>query len=209
MRFLTLLTAAQMLLTVGSAWSEPSAGKVVELLKDVCVAPATPEAMLEAGGKLASAAGWKLLRSEPTPLPMIHNEHGPKISFTSVWEVDLPEGQQVKLAVSILRPEIPGVKHSICLIQPKLDIERDGLTKAVEEQFGPVVTRDMSGRFRDGVYWHFTEEKAVENCGKQVVILDHRETPDWGTRALIFTDFAYPDEPGWKNMWIGAAVCRS
>jgi hypothetical protein len=103
--------------------AQTAAERVVSVLDSVCVSPATPDDMMSASEKLAATGGWKLVASAPTPLPIMHNEDGPKLSFTSVWELDLLEGSRATLTVSIVRPAISGVKHSVCVIQPTVAVE--------------------------------------------------------------------------------------
>jgi hypothetical protein len=209
MRFLALPVLVLTVLTgCSAAWAEPTAVRLVQVFKQVCSAPTTPEGILHAGEVRASAERWKLLGSAQTPLPIMHNHKGPKISYSSAWDLDEAAPSHALLMVSIVRPEIPGVKHSVCSIVPKLDIERAVLAKTVEEQFGPVVVRDTGSRFANAWFWHFTQEKSAGNCGRQIVIHEQRELREFGQHALLFNDFAYPDDGNWVGARAGT-FCRN
>jgi hypothetical protein len=117
-----LISASALLTSFSALRAEPVADRIVRVLNDACISPATPEGMIDAGNKFAATEGWKLVDSGPAPLPMMHNDQGPKISFASRWAVGLPGGSQANLYISIVRPELPGVRHSICIIQPSADL---------------------------------------------------------------------------------------
>ena len=194
MRFAITLMSTQILASVASAAT--LSDKIVATLKEVCVAATSSEAMMAAGERKAAAENWKLLRSGPAPMPFMHNENGPKHSFESAWDL----GAGASLYVSILRPEQPGVKYDICLVQPAADVDGDDLARAVDRQFGPTLTKDTSGRFKDQVSWFFAEEKAKGNCGKQVLFSLNQSSNRGQPKALAFTDFAYPNDRQWDVM---------
>ena len=105
-----------MLATVATA--QTPSEKAVSILNEVCVAPTSSEGRMAAGEKTAVKDNWKLIRSEAAPAPFMHNENGVKNSFISAWEFNLPGGSRARLYVSVLRPEPPDFKHTVCLIQP-------------------------------------------------------------------------------------------
>src|ERR1700753_3805510 len=111
MRLGVTLISAQMWVAVASAETLPD--RVVSILKDICVTPTSSEEKMAAGEKNAVKGNWKLLRSEPAPMPMMHNENGVKNSFISAWEFDLPEGSQAQLYISVLRPEPSDFKYTV------------------------------------------------------------------------------------------------
>lgn len=190
MRFWATLISAQMWVAVASAETLPD--KVVSILKDVCVAPISSEEKMTAGEKMAVKENWKLLRSEPAPMPFMHNENGVKNSFVSAWEFDLPEGSQAHLYISVLRPEPSDFRYTLCGIQPTTDMDAEDVSRSIDRQFGSIVTNDTSGRFRDQKDWFFTEEKSRGNCGKRI-FLPLNQTSDRGKpKTLAFTDFVYP-----------------
>jgi hypothetical protein len=205
MRFAATFISAQILASAVSAETLPE--KVVAILMDVCVAPTSSEARMATGEKTAAAENWKLLWSGPTPIPVMNNENGPKQSFESVWQFGLPEGSQVSLSISILRPEQPGVKYDVCLLQPAKDVDSDDLTRAIDSQFGSMLLKDTSGRFRDPVRWYFVEEKARGNCGKQVWFSLNESHDQGKPKILVFTDFAYPDDEKWDGLREATARC--
>src|SRR4051794_39998771 len=107
MRMLATLLCVQVLVCVNSvAGAEPPATELITLLKDLCVSPSEPEAMIGAGEQRAAASGWRLIKSGPMPLPMMHNENGPPMSFGNGWELDLSEGVHAQLMMSIVRPAL-------------------------------------------------------------------------------------------------------
>lgn len=194
--------------SVSAVSAETLAGRVVTLLNDVCVKPANPEAMVAAGDRLAAAEGWKVVQSGATPMPMLHHENGAKVSYTKTWDIGLSEGARLHLGVSILRPEMPGVKYSLCAAQPSVDIDRDSLRHAIDGQFGSIVTKDMSGRFTASESWFFAEEKARGNCGKQITVLLNQISSRGKPKALIFTDFAFPNNGEWSGI-LSSTKCPS
>jgi hypothetical protein len=198
MRLSATLISAQMWVAVASAETLPD--KVVSLLKDVCVAPTSSEEKIAAGEKTAVKENWKLFRSGPAPMPFMHNENGVKNSFYSIWEFDLPEGSQGQLYISVLRPEPSDFRYTLCLIQPATDMDAEDLSRSIDNQFGSIVTKDTSGRFRDQKDWFFTEEKSRGNCGKRIFLSLHQTSDRGKPKTLAFTDFVYPtDSPMAKS----------
>jgi hypothetical protein len=208
MRLLAAFIAIQLGFFGVSVAAEPLADRVVGLLDEVCVSPVTPEAMLSAGEKLAAAEKWKLVSSGPMPFPFMHGESNPKVSLGSGWELDLPEGSRLQLAVSIMGPDWPGVKHSICVLQPSVDIDRDGLTEAIARQFGSAVTKSPSRRPTDDDIWFFTKEKAAGNCGKQITVVRNQLSSKGRPKTTVFTDLAYPNDGRWTGL-LDLIKCRS
>ncbi|WP_456620780.1 MULTISPECIES: hypothetical protein [unclassified Bradyrhizobium] len=190
MRFAVAFMSAQILASGASA--ETLSDKMVATLESVCVAPASSEAMMAAGEKMAAAENWKLLRSGPAPMPIMHNENGPKMSFESVWDLD----GGASLYISIVRPEQVGLRYDICAIQPAARVNSEELAGAVARQFGSTLTKDTSGRYKNQEGWFFTQEKARGNCGKQVTFSGGSGQPE----ALFFTNFAYPNDGQWDVM---------
>src|ERR1700722_4314295 len=192
MRFIATIIAAQVLATVATA--QTPSDKAVSILNEVCVAPTSSEERMAAGKKTALRENWKLIRADATPMPFWHNENGPKISFTSVWEFNLPGGSPARLYVSVLRRETPEFKYTGCLIRPTADLEGDDLTQSIDRQFGSSVTKDISGRFKDEKRWFFTAEKSRGNCGKQIIMFLHQLTERGKPKELMFTDDVYPSD---------------
>jgi hypothetical protein len=184
-----------------AARAQTAAERVVSVLDSVCVSPATPDDMMSAGEKLAARDGWKLVASAPTPIPMMHNEDGPKVSFTSLWELDLSEGSRATLMVSIVRPAISGVRHSVCVIEPAVAVE--GLSAAVERQFGRVLRKDTSGRYVDSQSWFFAQGVSVGDCGKQITVLFHQHESRGKPETVVYSDYAYPNDAEWKHAFRG------
>lgn len=177
---------------VAVASAETLPDRVVSLLKDICVAPISSEDKMAAGEKTAVKENWKLFRSEPAPMPMMHNENGVKNSFISAWEFELPEGSQGQLYISVLRPEPSDFRYTVCIIQPAIDVDAEDISRSIDRQFGSIVTKDTSGRFTDQKDWFFSEEKSRGNCGKRI-FLPLNQTSDRGKpKTLAFTDFVYP-----------------
>jgi hypothetical protein len=192
---------------VPGARAEPAADRIVEVLEDVCISPATPEGMIEAGSKAAAAEGWKLLVDGPAPLPLMHNENGPKISFMSMWELPVPARGNANLAISIVCPEITGVRYSVCFIQAPADLPRGSLAQSLETKLGSLVTKDRSGRFRGSETWFLSEEKSRGDCGKQITLL-HDERPSINNlRTLMFTDMTFPNDGNWNGP-LAQTICR-
>ena len=187
MRFAVALMSAQMLASGASA--DTLADKMVATLESVSVAPASSEAMMAAGEKMAAAETWKLLRSGPSPVPMMHNGNGPKMSYESAWDL----GGGASLYISIVRPEQPGLKYDVCLIRPAAHVDDEELTGVIDRRFGSTLTKDTSGRYKHQEAWFFTEEKARRNCGKQITFSSGSGQPE----ALMFTNFAYPNDGQW------------
>jgi hypothetical protein len=165
MRFWSALLSGLMLVSVASAMTLPK--QIVSIVKEVCAAPISSEAMLMAGEKMAAAENWKLLRSEPVPIPFMHNENGEKRSFLSAWEFGLVDGSQATLAISIVRPELPEIKkYNFCGVQLAIDIDGDELAQTVNRRLGSILTREARDPFVNQMRWFFTEEMAKGNCGK-------------------------------------------
>jgi hypothetical protein len=190
MRFAVAFISAQLLASTASA--EALSDKMVAALDSICVAPTSSEAMMAAGEKTAIAESWKLLRSGPTPMPIMHNENGPKMSFESTWDL----GAGASLSISIVRPEQAGLRYDVCLIKPAGHVDSEELDGEIARRFGSTLTKDTSGRFRNQDAWFFTEEKVRGNCGKQVIFSRGSGQPE----ALIFTNFAYPNDGQWDVM---------
>lgn len=198
MRLWATIISAQMWVAVASAETLPD--KVVSILKDICVAPTSSEEKMAAGEKNAVKENWKLFRSGPAPMLFMHNENGAKNSLERAWEFDLPEGSQAQLYISVLRPEPPDFRYTVCLIQPAIDMDAEDVSGSIDRQFGSIVTKDTSGRFRDQKDWFFTEEKSRGNCGKQIFLSLNQASNRGKPKTLIFTDFVYPaDSPMAKS----------
>jgi len=189
---LVTLISAQMWVAFASAETLPD--KVVSLLKDICVTPTSSEEKIAAGEKNAAKENWKLLRSEPAPMPFMHNENGVKNSFMTAWEFDLPEGSQGQLYISVLRPEPSDFRYTLCLIQPAVDVDAEDVSRSIDRQFGSIVTKDTSGRFRYQKDWFFTEEKSRGNCGKRIFLPLNLVNDRGKPKTLMFTDFVYPTD---------------
>jgi hypothetical protein len=190
MRVAAAFVSAQILASAASA--ETLSEKMVATLDSICVAPKSSEAMMAAGEKMAAAENWKLLRSGPMPMPIMHNENGPKMSFQSGWDL----GAGASLSISIVRPEQAGLRYDVCLIQPATHVNSEELDDEMARRFGSTLTKDASGRFKNRDAWFFTEEKARGNCGRKVVFLHSSGQPE----ALMFTNFAYPNDGKWDAM---------
>jgi hypothetical protein len=182
MRFGAALISAQMLASVASAETLPE--KMASLLQDVCVSPASSEARMAAGEKAAATENWKVIRSGPAPIVMMHNENGAKIAFENFWDLD-----GLKFYVSIVRPEMPGFRYDVCMVHSD-GIDEDDLTQAIDHKFGSAVTSDK--RYRNQRGWFFADEKARGNCGKRIYL--SRSIPS-ETPALVFQDIVFPNEP--------------
>ena len=207
MRFTALIIAAHALLApTAGAHAEALTDRMVQLIEDVCIAPATAEAIVETGNRLAAAHGWTLRAAEPAPLPIMHNENGPKITFTSAWELAWPEGRRAGLFVSIIRPEMAGVKHSLCIVDVDTDLTGGSLERSVEQRLGARVIRDTSRRFHNTETWLFTDEKARGNCGRQITIL-YKEMNKDKPQTLMFLDMAFPNDGNWVGI-ASQAACR-
>src|SRR5450631_3595231 len=98
MKFAAALLLTQVLATAVRAETLPE--KLVAILKDVCLPPMSPEAMMAAGEKMAAAENWKLVRSGPAPIPVMHMENSARVSYESVWKVGGPDGSQAFLYIS-------------------------------------------------------------------------------------------------------------
>ncbi|MEA2822062.1 MAG: hypothetical protein QOJ86_4066 [Bradyrhizobium sp.] len=193
MRFWAALLSGLMSVSVASAATLPE--QIVSIIKEVCAAPISPEAMLTAGEKMAAAENWKLLRSEPAPIPFMHNENGAKKSFVSVWEFGLVDASQATLAISIVRPELPEIKkYNFCAVQPTIDIDGDELARTVNRRLGSIVTREARDPFINQMRWFFTEEMAKGNCGKQLVLFLNQQSSLGVPKSLAVIDQDYPNK---------------
>jgi hypothetical protein len=193
MRFWAALLSGLMSVSVAPAATLPE--QIVSIIKEVCAAPISPEAMLAAGEKMAAAENWKLLRSEPAPIPFMHNENGAKKSFVSVWEFDLVDGSQATLAISIVRPELPEIKkYNLCGVQSVIDIDGDELARTVNRRLGSIVTREARDPFVNQMRWFFTEEMAKGNCGKQLVLFLNQQSSLGVPKSLAVIDQDYPNK---------------
>ena len=122
---------------------------------------------------------------------MMPNGYGTMDSFSSLWELDLPEGSQTKVFISVLRPEPPDFRDTICVIQPAIDMDADELSRSIDRQFGSaaIAIKDTSERFRE---WVFTEEKSRGNCGKKISLSLNQLSDRGQPKTLYFTDEVYP-----------------
>jgi hypothetical protein len=178
------------------AWANSLSDAVVLLFKDVCVSPAGSEERMAAAERRAKDEHWTLLKSQPAPRPFMHNEYGTIDSWGTIWELNLQEGSRARLSISILRPEPPGQRHTVCMVSPSIDSDASDLADSVDRQFGSTLARDDSGRFKGEKRWFFTEEKARGNCGKTASFCLNQFSDRGKPKALLFMDFAYPsDEP--------------
>jgi hypothetical protein len=185
---------------VAVASAETLPDRAVSLLKDVCVAPTSSEEKMAAGEKIAVKENWKLFRSGPAPMLLQHNENGVRDSFENIWEFDLPEGQQAHFYISVLRPEPPDRKYTVCLIQPAIDMDAEDISRSIDRQLGSIVTKDTSGRFKNQMDWFFTEEKSRGNCGKEIYLSLNQSSNYGKPKTLIFTDFIFSgDSPAAKS----------
>lgn len=204
-----LIVLLSVFVSASSLHAETLPERTVALLKEACIDPVTPEAMMAAGEKLAATINSKQLsRAMRTPVPVIDNYNGPKASLTSAWDFEFTEHPPVNLTISILGPEAVGFRHSICAVQPSVDVAGDGLVRAVERQLGAVLTKDTSRPSIDFDRWYFNQEKAAGNCGKEILILNHQLSSKGSPKTLMFLDFAYPNDGKWGAA-IGATRCRS
>jgi hypothetical protein len=169
--------------------AQPPAEHAVALFKETCADPATPEAMIAAGEKSAVAGKWKLIRSGPAPLPMLHTDSGQKPSYAVQWELGFLDMPDSTLSMSIMRPPLEDIrKFSVCVMQPATEMGTDVLAEQIERQFGSSVTKDVSGRYRDEADWFFTNEKAAGNCGRKITEFFHRMSDGGTPTTLMFSD---------------------
>lgn len=197
MRLGATLITVQMLATVAHA--DTLSDAVVSVFDEVCVAPSSSGGRVTAAERRASERGWKLLRSEPAPMPMIHNENGPKNSHMSAWKLNFTAGAKANLFISALASEKPDLRHTVCIVQPTVMIEAKEMSKSIERQFGSRITPDMPTRFNDPI-WFLAEDRARGNCGKQISF-SLNESHDRGKpKPLLFTDFAYPSDGHWAAL---------
>jgi hypothetical protein len=177
--------------------AQGAADRVARLLNDICISPPDSEGMIAAGEKIAAAEGWKLLRAEPAPLPFMHNEDGQKISFITAWEFPLTADHRGQLAISIIRPAIVGVRHSVCFV-PVGDIGAEAMAAALEQQFGSLIVKDTRRSVSEK--WFFAEERRRGNCGRQIILFNENSA------SLMYLDGAYPDDGNW-TIFLNPAIC--
>jgi hypothetical protein len=202
MRILTLLMSASALLSVGfAARAETVADRVVQVLHDACVSPTTPEGMIDAGNRIAAAEVWTLVAAGPAPMPMMHNENGPKVSFASGWVFGLPDGSNERVWISIPRPEQPGAKHSVCGVSYPATVTPDVMQQTLERRLGTLIVQDTK-KWTGSRKWFFTENKQHGNCGRYVVLLEGRMP------SLMYLDGAYFNDGKW-NAPLSDSMCRS
>ena len=198
MRVGTALAAAQMLATVANAEALPE--RMVAVLDKVCVTPASSEAKMAAAESGAAMEHWKLIKAGPGPMPLLHNESGVGNSYQSAWKLDLPGASQANLFLSIIRPEQPGLRHTVCVIQPDVDVDREEFVRSIDRQWGARLSKDISSRFKDQESWFFADERSKGNCGKQLTVFLHQTSERGKPKTLMFTDFAYPDDGQWTGL---------
>jgi hypothetical protein len=185
-------TAIAIALMTATCHADPLAAKVVAVFKETCTEATTPEALIAAGEKSAAVGKWKLIASGPAPLPMLHMDRGPKISYATQWDLNLPEMPGSKLSMSIVRPPLEDInKYSVCLVQPTIELGANELAQQIDEQFGSNVTKDVSGKYRDETRWFFTSEKAAGNCGRTIVALSHLMASRGTPTTLLFLDVEF------------------
>jgi hypothetical protein len=202
MRILTLLMSASALLSVAfAARAETVADRVVQVLHDACVSPTTPEGMIDAGNRIAAAEGWTLVAAGPAPMPMMHNENGPKVSFASGWVFGLPDGSKERVWISILRPEQPGVKHSVCVVSYPETVTPDVMQQALEQRLGALIVQDTK-KWNGSRQWFFAEERQRGNCGRTIALFENSKP------SLLYIDGAYPNDGKWIAP-LTDSVCRS
>jgi hypothetical protein len=202
MRILTLLMSVTTLFGAANvARAETVADRVIQVMHDACLSPTTPEGMIDAGNRIATAEGWTLIAAQPAPMPMMHNENGPKVSFTSGWEFGLPDGSKERIWISILRPEQPGVKHSICIVSYPATVTPDVMQQTLEHRLGALIVQDTK-KWNGSRQWFFAEERQRGNCGRQIVLFEN------GKPSLMYLDGAYPNDGKWIAP-LTNSVCRS
>jgi hypothetical protein len=193
MRSGAALVAAQLLAT--SACASPFSEAAVSVLRDVCVSPASSEARLAAAEGRAKDEHWKLIRWARGPRPALHAKA--EDSQQGMWELDL-SGSHVLLFVSVLSPEPPDQRWTLCAILPEFSIDLDDLVQSVDRQFGPLMKKYISSGDRYTAHyatWVFADEEARGNCGRAISVgqLDSRQ------RGIEFRDFVIPDGDRWQS----------
>jgi hypothetical protein len=181
--------------------AESPADRIVRVLSEACVAPATPEGMLDAGNRIALAEGWTLLHAEPAPMPMMHNEHGPKISFESAWEFRLPDGSKGRVSISILRPEQTAVKHNVCALSYPISVTADAIQQTLEHRLSALVVKDTK-QWSGSRRWFFAAERQHGNCGRTITLFERNEP------VLLYVDGVYPNNGQWSAP-LSQSICRS
>ncbi|HEX2727729.1 MAG TPA: hypothetical protein VHN20_18045 [Beijerinckiaceae bacterium] len=213
-----ILTALMVLSASASAAAEPGADHVVALFKDVCISPATPAEMMSVGEKTAAASGWKVVRSGPAPIPMLHNENGPELALISGWVADLAGAPGSHVFISIVGPELPDLKYTFCMVRPSADFTREDLVSALEVRVGSLLSRvelerearedrpsagTSAGRVpapafarppKEGWHeaWVFNDEIKDGLCGKKVTFSRSHSPPEGMVTMLLFTEFDAP-----------------
>jgi hypothetical protein len=195
-------TAAAIAVTLGltsHALAQSVAAQAVSLFKEVCADPATPEALIAAGERVAKEGNWQLEKSGPMPLPFMHNERGEHIAYGSLWRLTLPPLAGATLSASIIRPEIAntrpellGVRFSTCLLSLSVnDFMTEALTTEVDKQFGPDATRHHVYR---NAHWYFSSEKANGRCSREISVGQSDYANDGKKNYITLMDVNLPND---------------
>jgi hypothetical protein len=205
MRLAVLLVSTLAWAFTASAEALPE--RMTALFKEVCVAPSTPEALMQAGREHAAAGGWTLLKSEriPAPLgdPIEDADNRPRISLFSHWQFDLPEVAGARLAITIVGPETPQVRYTVCNVEvPTVEDLTDKLTAEVERQLGSHAMRSKSfGWYRT---WFLSDDGSAVDCGRTVRVPRRDSTSE--SSKLVFANVAALADGKWVPAF--PAGCR-
>lgn len=187
-----ILIASSSSLFIPRCHAQTGAPELISIFKSTCTEATTPEAMISAGEKAASAGKWKLIASGPGAIPMMHLDRGPKISYEIRWDLNLPQATGAALAMSIVRPPVGDIKkYSVCGIHPIVGIGKDTLESEIEQLFGSALTKDLTNRDRDMSVWFFASDKAVGNCGRRIASAMDRTSKTEPQRILYFSDVEF------------------
>jgi hypothetical protein len=161
---------------VSAACAETLPAKVVTLLRDACVIPDTPGAMMDKGEEFAAMRGWER-REIPETQPSTDawgvtiDEWGASRWIRRGWEFDLPELLGVKSKIEMtVGGEIP-FRFAACVIQLPIGEFHEELATELQEQFGSsIVAKRNNSKIEMNVREWLFFGKPAEDCEKKIAV---------------------------------------
>lgn len=178
---------------------------VVTLFREVCVAPATPDSMLDAGERAASERKWKLDTGKSGRMPFMLmgqvDPSGAPLWVVNIWTGALASAEEASLSVWIVGPENPDVVHSLCSV----DVSGEHVASTVGELEAQLRGELLRTRAPGQPEWFISRDgKTIESCGKTISISSYAPHT---TTSLTFLDIKFPDTEKWRMLAAGFQRC--
>ena len=169
---------------------------MVTLFKEICVASATPEAMMVAGENLASARGWKLDQAKSGRMPLMIGErppglpespsdpHEPRPIIAKIWEGYVSTGVPITMVIMIAGPEQPELRYTVCSFHVAGQLRNEAAREI--SRLLPSFTRSKVSIYS---WYPYQDGQNDNDCSKNVLL----SAVDNST-MLSFVDLKFPEE---------------